>query len=184
MTEVSELIVLVFTDRYRASEVLNALRRRDWEWVASLNEAVVVALDEDGRAKVQLSVDLTTHEEVVWARLWGSFIKATLFLPAADVIVEAAGLVSAPEEAAKPAHINQAASPDPGWWRERLRLSDDFIRDVGATMVPGASAIFMRLRAHDRLDVLRQLRNYGGTVLRAALDPEQDREMQTVLSGG
>jgi uncharacterized membrane protein len=183
MADVSELIVLAFTDEFRAPEVLNELRRRDWDWVVDLNDAVAVTLDDKGGAKVQLSVDLTTSEAAAWARLWGSLLGVTLFLPTTEVIVEAAGRVAdASGTPAASAPASHAALPGASWWKGCLRIPDDFMRDVGASIGPGDSAIFMLSRAPDRSAVLRQLRNYGGTLLHTSLDSKQDKEMQDVLA--
>lgn len=185
MVNVSELIVLAFTDEFRAPEVLNELRRRDWDWVVDLNDAVAVTLDGNGGAKVQLNVDLTTCEGAAWARLWGSLLGVTLFLPTAEVIVEAAGRVidasGLPTGSAPGPH---AAYPAASWWKLCLRLPDDFMRDVGASIGPSDSAIFMLSHAPNRSDVLRQLRNYGGTLLHTSLDSKQDKEMRDVLALG
>ncbi len=185
MVDVSELIVLVFTDEFRAPEVLNELRRRDWSWAADLNDAMAVTLDAKGGAKVQLSVDLAASEGSAWARLWGSLLGATLFLPTTEVIVEAAGRVAdASDLSTESAPGPYPALPETGWWKCRLRLPDDFMRDVGASIGPGDSAIFMLSRAPNRSDVLRQLRNYGGTLLHTPLDSKQDKEMLDVLTPG
>jgi uncharacterized membrane protein len=183
MVDVSELIVLAFTDEFRAPEVLNELRRRDWDWVVDLNEAMAVTLDGKGGAKVQLSVDLAASEGAAWARLWGSLLGATLFLPATDVIVEAAGRVAdAAGVSLKAAHGSHSAPPEASWWKCCLRLPEDFMRDVGASVGPGDSAVFMLSRAPNRSAVLRQLRNYGGTLLHTSLDSTQDEQMQAALA--
>ena len=184
MVNVSELIVLAFTDEFRAPEVLNELRRRDWDWVVDLNDAVAVTLDDKGGAKVQLSVNLAASVGAAWARLWGSLLGATLFLPTAEVIVEAAGRVAdAPHTNTEPRPVPPHATlPGASWWKWCLRLPEDFMRDVGASIGPGDSAIFMLSRAPDRSAVLRQLHNYGGTLLHTSLDSKQDQEMQDVLA--
>ena len=181
MADVSELIVLAFTDEFRAPEVLNELRRRDWDWVVDLNDAVAVTLDDKGRAKVQLSVDLTTSEGAAWARLWGSLLGITLFLPTTEVIVEAAGGV-ADASGAGSAPAPHATLPEASWWKRCLCLPEVFMRDVGASVGPGDSAIFMLSRALNRSTVLRQLRNYGGTLLHTSLDSKQDEQMQAALA--
>ena len=71
----SELVAFVFRDQFRAPEVLNELRRREWPWVRDLDEAVAVTLNEDGKARVHLSLDLSTYEGAGWARLWGSLLR-------------------------------------------------------------------------------------------------------------
>jgi uncharacterized membrane protein len=92
---VSDVIVLGFEDPYRASEVLNELLRRQWDWVGDLDHAVVVSLDEHGKLKVQLRSDPTTHEGTAWARLWGSLLSLVLFVPITERITDAISQVAA-----------------------------------------------------------------------------------------
>src|ERR1044071_5375535 len=75
-----------------------------------------------------------------------------------------------------------AAMPDGKWWKESLRISEEFVRDIGALIQPGDSAIFMLLRTPKVVSVLRQLRNYGGTLLRTSLSPEQENKVNAVFS--
>ena len=53
----SELVIIGFKQPHRASQVLNELRQRDWDWGADLNHAVVVRHDEENRLRVDLSID-------------------------------------------------------------------------------------------------------------------------------
>jgi uncharacterized membrane protein len=180
---VSELIVFVFRDEYRAPEVLNELRRRDWDWVDNLDDAVAVTLNKMGRAKVQLNIDLSTSEAVAWAGMWGSLIGVTLFLPLTELIVEVADSFALSSRAiADPRPNRHAGTPDAKWWKEHLCLSEDFIRDVAAFMSPCHSAIFMLLRAENLSAVLQQLRNYGDTIIHTSLSTEQDEKMQARLA--
>jgi uncharacterized membrane protein len=72
--------------------------------------------------------------------------------------------------------------PDSKWWKESLRISEEFVRDIGALIQPGDSAIFMLLRTPKVVSVLRQLRNYGGTLLRTSLSPDQEDKVNAVFS--
>jgi CheY-like chemotaxis protein len=78
---VSELVAFIFTDRYRAPEVLNELRRRDGPWSQDLDQAVAITLDSGARASVHMSVDLSKREAGGWARIWGTLLNSTLFVP-------------------------------------------------------------------------------------------------------
>ena len=181
----SELTVFVFRDEYRAPEVLNELRRRGWEWAGDLNDAVAVTLDKHGKAKVHLSVDLSTHEATAWARMWGSLLGVALFLPLTDVVAEAVAHIAfasgAPTDGSRNTH---ALLPDARWWKECLRLPDDFLRDISAVIKPGDSAIFMLLRVKNLQVVMQQLHNYGDTLIHTSLGPEQDEQMNAMLARG
>ena len=191
------LIAVAFRDPYRAAEVLNEVRRREWDWAVDLDRAIVVRWDDKGKIKVQFSVDPTNGEGAAWARLWGSLLGLALFLPVtnelSDVVKEitipsgipASGLPvakggsegSLPSGTAKPISV-----PNAGWWKESLRISREFIRDIGALIQPGDSALFMLLLATKPLAPLKQLRNYGGTALYTELSAEQTNQLKIVLA--
>lgn len=174
----SELIVFVFRDEYRAPEVLNELRRRDWDWVADLDDALAVTLNRKGKVKVQLSIDLSNKRAVASARMWGSLLAATLIAPWTDAMTEAAAQLKLASGALSNAGQNsEAITPKASWWKESLKLDDDFLRDAGAIIAEGNSAVFILLKTRDPQTALKQLRDYGGTVLRTSLSAKQDEEL-------
>lgn len=178
----SELVAFVFRDQFRAPEVLNELRRRDFVWSKELDEAVAVTLDEDGKARVQLSVDISTYEGAGWARLWASLLSSTLFMPGAAMLIQACdGLASSNCNGSHPSTTDETTR-EGGWWREALACSVNFKRDVAALIEPNGSAIFMLLRAVEAPVVLKQLRNYGDTIIHTSLSSEQDKKMLTLLA--
>lgn len=58
----SDLIVVGFHERYRAADVLNQLRRMEWDWVIDLDDAVAVYRDVNGKLRIQQSVEPTSGE--------------------------------------------------------------------------------------------------------------------------
>jgi uncharacterized membrane protein len=180
---VSELVAFVFRDQFRAPEVLNELRRRDFAWSKDLDEAVTVTLREEGKALVQLSVDLSTYDGAGWARLWGSLLSSTLFMQGTEVMVEAAnGLAFSKTRGLDASRPVNGRSPESDWWQEALAGSVNFQRDIAALMQPSGSAIFMLLRAADARVVLKQLRNYGDTIVHTSLSTDQDKKMHALLT--
>jgi len=178
---VSELIAFVFRDQYRAPEVLNELRRREWPWLKDLDDAVVITLDEKGKARAQLNIDLSTYKAVGWARLWSSLLVTTLFLPLAEVIGEAADRIALPDRTLRTLRQTSDETQEARWWRESLEHSENFKRDVAALMRRSGSAIFMLLRATEPTKVLRQLGNYGDTFVHTTISSEQDEKMHAIL---
>ena len=179
----SELIAFVFRDQFRAPEILNELRRREWPCVKDLDEAVVITLNETGKARVHLSVDLATFETARWARLWSSLLNSTLFLPLTEVMVEAADGISGNGQ-----HFTTTTKQDreetfeTKWWRESLEHAENFKRDVAALMVPQGSAIFILLRTAHAPTVLKQLGNYGDRIVHTTLSSEQDSKFLARLA--
>ena len=179
----SELIAFVFRDQYRAPEVLNELRRRDWAWVRDLDDAVVITLNEAGKPRVHLSVDLATLDTVRWARLWGSLLNSTLFLPLTEVMVEAAnGISIGTQRLSAATKTEREETFETKWWRESLEHAENFKRDVAALMMPHGSAIFILLRTDTAPTVLRQLGNYGDTIIHTTVSSEQDNKMLARLA--
>jgi uncharacterized membrane protein len=182
---VSDLVAFVFRDQFRAPEVLNELRRRDWTWIKDLDEAVAVTVNKDGRARVQLSVDPSTRDGARWARLWGSLLSATLFVPLTEVMVKAAdGLTFSPRQPLDHRRPPDESGAESQWWCDSLKGANDFKRDVAALMAGNASAIFMLLRARNTAMVLSQLGNYGDTIVHTSLSNEQDEKLLKLLANG
>ena len=181
----SDLVAFVFRDQFRAPEVLNELRRRDWTWIQDLDEAVAVTVNEDGKARVQLSVDPSTRDGASWARLWGSLLSSTLFLPLTEVMVKAAdGLTFSPRQPLEHRRPPGEAAVESQWWCDSLERENNFKRDVAALMAGNASAIFMLLRARNTATVLKQLSDYGDTIVHTSLSNEQDEKLFTILANG
>jgi len=179
----SALIVVAFRDEHRAAEVLVELRRREWDWVADLDYAVVVGWNPRGNLRVQLDVDPTTREGGGWARVWGSLLRSALFLQNTDGIPEAAeNLAADPGGHLEAKASGKVAAPNANWWRKKLRISEDFIRDIGAVIQPGDSAVFTFLQTPKIVSVLKQLRNYGGTLLHTSLSQEQEEILKEALA--
>lgn len=181
----SDLVAFVFRDQFRAPEVLNELRRREWTWVRDLDEAVAVTVNENGKARVQLSVDPSTRDGARWARLWGSLLSSTLFMPLTEVMVQAAdGLAFSHKQPLDQRRPPDESTVESQWWRDSLEAANNFKRDVAALMTGNASAIFMLLRARDTAVILRQLSNYGDTIVHTCLSDYQDEKLVEMLANG
>jgi len=181
---VSELVVFIFTDRYRAPEVLNELRRRDGLWSQDLDRAVAVTLDSEARASVHMSVDLSKREAVGWAKIWGSLLNSALFIPLTAGMVEAANEVTQPSRRISPSSPKDGEeSCEARWWRESLEDSENFQRDLSASITANSSAILMMLRTSKVSKALENLRNYGSTIVHTTINPAQDEKLRAMLKG-
>lgn len=150
-----------------------------------LDEAVAVTVSEDGKTRVQLSVDPSTRDGASWARLWGSLLSSTLFMPLTEVMVKAAdGLTLLPKHPDAKRRPPDETNVESQWWCDSLEPANDFKRDVAALMAGNASAIFMLLRTPDTAAILRQLSIYGNTIVHTSLSKEQDRKLLELLGNG
>src|SRR5262245_31105117 len=176
----AELIVVGFKkDMYRASEVLNTLQDMNNSWVVDLHDAVAVYRDYSGKLRVDQSYQMTTGEGAAWGGLWGSLIGLTLAIPftaGASAAVAAGALGGGALGVA-------GGAIDADWWKDSYGIDEDFVKEVGAMVQPGDSAIFALLRSADPTYLAEQFRGYGGTVLRSTLTAEQTAKVQAVLDG-
>jgi uncharacterized membrane protein len=64
-------------------------------------------------------------------------------------------------------------------------IDDKFMKELGATLTPGSSALFVLLRnpstAPDK--VLDELKGTGGTILKTSLSHEDEAKIQAALNG-
>jgi len=179
---VSELVIFIFSDRYRAPEVLNELRRRNEPWSQDLDKAVAVTLDGDRKASVHISVDLSKREAVGWARVWGALLNSAFFLPLTAGMVEAADEIALSSKRIGPSPLKAHEEyHEARWWRESLQDSENFQRDLSALITANSSAILMMLRTPKVSKVLESLRNYGSTIVHTTVSTAQDESLSAML---
>lgn len=177
-----QLIVVGFTDRYRAAEVLNQLRRLDYDWVVELEDAVAVYRDYKGKLRIQQSYQMTSGEGAGWGLFWGSLIGAALAAPFTGGASAAAAAGAVATGAIAGGALGATAGAlDADWWKEEVGISEDFVRQVGVMVGPGDSAIFALLDTANPEGVAEQFRGYGGKVLRTNLSAEQTAKIDAVL---
>lgn len=183
--KMSNLIVVGFKkDLYRASVVLNQLNNLNEDWVIDLRDAVAVYRDYSGKLRIDQSYQMTAEEGAGWGAFWGSLIGLTLAIPftAGASAAVAAGTLAV--GALGGGALGAASGAlDADWWKESYGIDEDFVREVGAMVQPGDSAIFALIRSVDPEYMADQFRGYGGTVLRSTLTPEQTAKVQAVLDG-
>lgn len=180
----AQLIVVGFKkDMYRASEVLNQLQSMDDDWVVDLHDAVAAYRDYNGKLRVDQSYQMTTGEGAGLGGLWGGLIGLTLaaaipFTAGASAV--AAGTLAA--GAATGAAVGAGAGAiDASWWKDEFGIPDEFVKQVGAMIQPGDSAIYALLRTANPNIVADQFRGYGGTILSTTLNRDQQTQVEKVL---
>ena len=61
-------------------------------------------------------------------------------------------------------------------------LSEAFVRQVGGTVHPSQSALFLVADTEKPGEVLERFRGFGGTILRTTLPPEQATRLQQLMT--
>src|SRR4051812_8368890 len=167
----AELVVIGFDNPTEADRALAELGRLQREYLVELEDAVVAIRDDDGKLRLKQSVDLIGAGAAsggLWGAMWGSlvgllFLNPLLGLVAGGALGAGAGALS-------------GSLADYG-------INDDFIRQIGQTLQPNTSAIFVLVRKAQPEKVLTELSSFRGRVIRSSLSPEQDARLQAALSG-
>jgi len=161
----STLIVVGYKDIHKAEEVRLQLLKLQRDYLLDLEDAAVVVKNDKGKIKLHQAFDLTTAGAINGG-FWGSLIGLMFLNPLLGLAVGAsAGAVS-------------GALTDVG-------IDDNFMKELGATLTPGSSALFVLLRnptaAPDK--VLEELKGTGGTILKTSLSHEDEAKIQAALNG-
>ena len=159
----STLVVVGYKDIYKAEEVRLQLKKLQRDDLLDLEDAVV-AVNNKGKLKLHHSFSLTPAGAITGS-YWGALVGALFLMPIAGMALGAsAGAVS-------------GALTDAG-------IDDKFIKEIGATLTPGSSALFVLLREATPAPgkVLEELKGTGGTILKTSLSHEDIARLQAALN--
>ena len=157
----STLIAIAYPDAQTAEEVRGVLIQATKEQLVDLQDAVVVEHRSDGKIKLHQAVS-TTGAGAAGGALWGGLIGLLFLAPLFGMAVGAAtGAVA-------------GKVTDAG-------VNDDFLKQLGAKLEPGAAALIAlgSSQAPDKL--LERLRPYGGNVIQTSLATEEEERLRSSL---
>jgi uncharacterized membrane protein len=157
----SDLIVIAYDDEFKAEEVRLTLAKLQVEHLIELEDAAVVVKDEHGKIKLKQAVNLTSAGAASGG-FWGLLIGILFFNPLLGAAVGAASGALA------------GAFSDIG-------VDDNFIRELGETLQPKSSALFVLVRKVTPDKVLEEVGKFGGKVLRTSLTKDEESQLQAVL---
>ena len=158
----SDLVAIAYDDEFKAEEVRLALVKLQKEHLIELEDAAVVVKDEEGKVQLKQAVNLTAAGAVSGG-FWGLLIGTLFFVPLAGAAIG-------------------AASGALGGALSDIGVDDDFMKELGETMQPGTSALFVLIRKVTPDKVLEDIAPYGGKVLRTSLTKDKEEELQEVLT--
>jgi len=167
-----ELIVVGFDDVHEADRVLTDLHRMQKEYLVDLEDAVVATRDAHGKVRIRQTVNMVGYGAAtggLYGALFGTLVGLLFLNPLIGVATGAAFGAGAGALAGKLADYG---------------VDDDFIRNVGQTLQPNTSALFVLVRKAQPDKVLAELSKFRGRVIRSSLSPEQEQRLQQALSGG
>jgi uncharacterized membrane protein len=157
----SELIVIAYDDEQKAEQVRWKLLSLQKEHLVDLEDAVVVTRGKDGKVRLNQIHDVMAAS-LASGSLWG-FLVGLIFLN--PLIGVAAGAASG---------ALAGALTDIG-------IDDNFMREVGQTLEPGTSALFVLVRKVTLDKVLPEISDFGGKILRTSLSREQEEKIRAAL---
>ena len=179
----AELIVVGFKGTYRAAEVLEELEAMNAARWIHLDDAVAVYRSSDGRLRVDGSVRPRTKGGVIGGAAVGGLLGALLLAPFTGGT--SAGLAAAAVGSGA-ATLGVAGALAGGSEAERRKeaagITDDFVKQVGATVQPGQSAVFALATVTDRQAVMEHFQGYGGRVLRSTLSAADVSSWETTMA--
>jgi uncharacterized membrane protein len=161
----SNLIVLAFNNEADAFEMRAALARMQSQYLIEMEDAVVVTRDTNGKVKLHQAVNLAAAGALS-GTFWGSLIGLLFLNPLLGAAIG-------------------AGSGALGGALSDIGINDQFMKDLGATLTPGASALFVLVRKSTPDKVLEGLKPFIGKakVLRTSLTKDKEEELRRALEG-
>src|SRR4051794_17540256 len=157
----STLVAIAYPDADTAEKVRGELVQATKENLLQLEDAVIVVHQPDGKIKLHQAMS-TTGAGAAGGALWGGLIGLIFLAPLFGMAIGAASGALA------------GKVTDPG-------VNDDFMKQLGAKLPPGAAALIMLGRAEAPDRVLERVKPYGGEVIQTSLDTEQEERLRSAL---
>ncbi|HIH94756.1 TPA: DUF1269 domain-containing protein [Methanosarcina acetivorans] len=160
----SELIVFAFPNETGASEMDEAINQLKKEELIVLDDAATVVRKPDGKIKVKQATNLV-GAGVLGGAFWGMLIGLFFWMPWLGLAVGAvAGAIT-------------SKLYDYG-------INDDFIKEVGETIKPGGSALFLLISKWTEDKALEKLNKFNATIVRTSLSKEDELKLKAAFGAG
>ena len=142
-------------------ETIHQLKKEE---LMTLKDAAVVIRKSDGKIKVKQATHLV-GAGMVGGAFWGMLIGLFFWLPWLGLAIGAiAGAIS-------------GSLIDYG-------INDDFIKEVGATIKPGGSALFLLIEKWTEDKALERLNKFNATIIRTSLTKEEEEKLKVAFGAG
>jgi uncharacterized membrane protein len=159
----SNLIVIGFNNEADAFEMRAALAKLQTQYLIEMEDAVVVTRDAGGKVQLHQAVNLTAAGAVSGA-FWGTLIGMLFLNPLLGTAMGAgAGALSGK--------------------LSDIGINDQFMKDLGGTLAPGSSALFVLVRKSTPDKVLEGLKAFAGKgrVLQTSLTKDKEEELRAFI---
>lgn len=157
----ADLIAITYENESTAEAARQKVLELQKEYLISLEDAVVVVKDADGKIKLNQMFNATAAGAASGS-FWGFLVGLLFMMPIAGVLLG-------------------AAAGALGGKLSDYGINDDFMKGVAAAIKPGNAALFLLVRKMTADKVLEGLSEFGGTVLRTSLDQSNEKELRDAL---
>src|SRR3954452_12941604 len=157
----STLVAIAYPDADTAERVRSELVQATKEHLLQLEDAVVVVHEPDGKSKLNQAVS-TTGAGAAGGALWGGLIGLIFLAPLFGMAIGAAS-------GALAGKVSDAG------------VNDDFMKQLGAKLPPGAAALIMLGRSDAPEKVIDRVKSYGGEVIQTSLGTEEEERLRSAL---
>jgi uncharacterized membrane protein len=154
----SDLIVFAFANESGAHEMAGEINRLKKQELITLEDAAIVVRKQDGKAKVKQATSLVGAGALGGA-FWGLLIGLLFFMPWLGLAAGALGGAI-------------------GGKMTDIGIDDDFIKEVGNTIEPGHSALFLLIADWTEDKVLEDLDMFDATVIKTSLSDEDEAKLK------
>jgi len=158
----SNLVAIAYPDRETAEQVRRTLIQMQKELIIELDDMVVVTRADDGKVKLHQAGSVAAAGAAGGA-LWGGLIGLLFLAPLVGMAIGAATGGAA------------GAATDVG-------VDNNFLKDLGTELGPGAAAVIVLVRRSTPDKVLPRIKDYGGRVLQTSLSDEAEASLRAALS--
>jgi uncharacterized membrane protein len=157
----STLVAIAYPDRDTAEQVRQELIRATKEHLVRLEDAVVVEHQSDGKIKLHQAMS-TTGAGAAGGAMWGGLIGLLFLAPFLGMAVG-------------------AASGALGGKLADVGVADDFVKDLGAKLQPGAAALIALGSTDARDKLIERVKGYGGDVIQTSLSRDAEQQLRAAL---
>jgi uncharacterized membrane protein len=165
----SDLVAIAYPDINKAEQVLEKLGQMRTAQLIDLDDAVYITKDAGGKVKLHQAVNMVKAGAgygALWGGLWGLLLGALVLQPIAGAAI-GAGVGAGSGAFAGTLH-------DYG-------IDDNFVKQLGQTLTPNSSAIFVLVRSVTTDKVIPEVSKFGGKVLQSSLSHEAEARLQAAL---
>ncbi len=157
----SDLVVVAFDNETDAEKLQAEMKRLQKEHLITLEDAAVVVRKADGKVKIKQSTSLVGAGALggaFWGLLIGLVLRVMWWGLAVGTVLGAIR----------------------GKFKD-IGVDDKFIKEVGETIQPGHSAIFLLMRESTPDRLIDELKGYKGTVLKTSLSKNDETKLRAAF---